>query len=387
MAGIRLTQRRVDALPRRRTVRDVRDTELKGYGVRMMPSGAKRYFIHSQHQGRRVWKIVGDAETTTEAEARARARSMLAALRDGRDADAEAPGEAPFETVAEEVFTRYGRRWKPRTLQVNRIYLRRQILPFFKGRPIGAITARDVQDWFRSLHATQAAANRSAPILSVIMQQAEAWGYRPENSNPCKGIRRYRQARSERFLSPEEYRRLARVLNRHEADRPLYAAAVRLLLLTGCRKSEILTLEWRFYREGRIYLRDSKTGPRTVWLCAAARDVLDRLPRSSRWVFPVGDLRTPWNWLDPFWQHVRKEAGLEDLRLHDTRHSYASMALLSGETIRAVGRLLGHEKASTTLKYAHLSDTSLREAIDALAPVLSGRRTELWPEVGDGVKG
>ena len=376
MAGIRLTQRRVDALPSRRAVRDVRDTELKGYGVRVMPSGAKRYFIHSQHQGRRVWKIVGDAGTMTEAEAREpRARSMLAALRDGRDADAGAPGEAPFETVAEEVFTRYGHRWKPRTLQVNRIYLRRQILPFFKGRPIGAITARDVQDWFRSLHATQAAANRSAPILSVIMQQAEAWGYRPENSNPCRGIRRYRQARSERFLSPEEYRRLARVLDRHEADRPLHAAAVRLLLLTGCRKSEILTLEWRFYREGRIYLRDSKTGPRTVWLCAAARDVLDRLPRSSRWVFPVGDLRTPWNWLDPFWWHVRKEAGLEDLRLHDTRHSYASIALLSGETIRAVGRLLGHEKASTTLKYAHLSDTSLREAIDALAPVLSGRRT------------
>ena len=221
MAGTRLTQRRVDALPKRRTVRDVRDTELKGYGVRVMPSGAKRYFIHSQHQGRRVWKIVGDAGTMTEAEARARARSMLAALRDGRNADAGAPGEAPFETVAEEVFTRYGHRWKPRTLQVNRIYLRRQILPFFEGRPIGAITARDVQDWFRSLHATQAAANRSAPILSVIMQQAEAWGYRPENSNPCRGIRRYRQTRSERFLSPEEYHRLARVLDRHEADRPL----------------------------------------------------------------------------------------------------------------------------------------------------------------------
>ena len=178
--------------------------------------------------------------------------------------------------------TRYGRRWKPRTLQVNRIYLRRQILPFFEERFIGAITRQDVQDWFRSLHATPAAANRSAPILSVIMQQAEAWGYRPENSNPCRGIRRYRQARSERFLSPEEYRRLARVLDRHEADRPFHAAAVRLLLLTGCRKSEILTLEWRFYREGKLYLPDSKTGPRTVWLCAAARDVLTRLPRSTQ---------------------------------------------------------------------------------------------------------
>ena len=119
------------------------------------------------------------------------------------------PGGTLFETVAEEVFDRYGRRWKPRTLEVNRVYLRRQILPFFAGRPIGEISREDVQAWFRGLHATPAAANRSAPILSVIMQQAEAWGYRPENSNPCAGIRRYRQGRSERFLTPEEYRRLA----------------------------------------------------------------------------------------------------------------------------------------------------------------------------------
>ena len=114
--------------------------------------------------------------------------------------------------------------------------------------------------WFRALHATPAAANRSAPILSVIMQQAEVWGYRPENSNPCAGIGRYRQGRSERFLTPEEYRRLATVLERHEASRPLHVAALRLLLLTGCRKSEILTLRWRSYREGRLYLRDRKTG-------------------------------------------------------------------------------------------------------------------------------
>ena len=167
---------------------------------------------------------------------------MLAALRDGREPDAADPGGTLFETVAEEVFDRYGRRWKPRTLDVNRAYLRRQILPFFAGRPIGEITREEVRAWFRGLHATPAAANRSAPILSVIMQQAEVWGYRPENSNPCAGIRRYRQGRPERFLTPEEYRRLAAVLGRHEASRPLHVAAVRLLLLTGCRKSEILTL-------------------------------------------------------------------------------------------------------------------------------------------------
>ena len=135
MPAIRLTQRRVDALRPRRKVRDIRDAELKGFGVRVMPSGARRYFIHSQHKGKRVWKIIGDAAAIAESEARARARSMLAALRDGREPDAADPGGSLFETVAEEVFDRYGRRWKPRTLDVNRAYLRRQILPFFAGRP------------------------------------------------------------------------------------------------------------------------------------------------------------------------------------------------------------------------------------------------------------
>ncbi len=375
MAAIRLTQRRVDTLRPRKTVRNVRDAELKGYGVRITPSGTKRYFIHSQHRGHRFWKIVGDAAVMTEAEARACARSMLAALRDDRDIEVEASGNALFETVAEEVFTRYGRRWKPRTLAVNRSYLHGNILPCFAGKPIAEIDRDEVQRWFRSLHATPAAANRSAPILSVIMQQAEAWGLRPEGGNPCKGIRRYRQKRRERFLSPEEYRRLGMVLDRHEARQPFQVAALRLLLLTGCRKSEIVTLEWRFYRDGRLFLEDSKTGPRTVWLCRAAREVLDRLPRSSRVVFPVGGLRAPWNWLDAFWKQIRAEAGLEGMRLHDTRHSFASIALSSGETIRTVGRLLGHDNAATTLKYAHLSDATVRETVEALSPLLSGAQS------------
>ena len=372
MAAVRLTQRRVDTLRPRKTVHSVRDAELKGYGVRVMPSGAKRYFVHSQHRDQRIWKVVGDAAVMSEAEARARARSMLAALRDDRDVEVEAFGDALFETVAEEVFRLYGRRWKPRTLAVNRGYLRSQILPFFEGRPVAEITREEVHRWFRSLHATPAAANRSAPILSVIMQQAEAWGLRPETGNPCEGIRRYRQKGFERFLSPEEYRRLGMVLDRHEARRPFRVAALRLLLLTGCRKSEIITLEWRFYRDGRLYLADSKTGPRTVWLCGAAREVLDALPRSSRFVFPGGRLSAPANWLDACWKRIRAEAGLDDVRLHDTRHSFASMALSSGETIRTVGRLLGHDKAATTLKYAHLSDMAVRETVEAMAPLLAG---------------
>ena len=124
-----------------------------------------------------------------------------------------------------------------------------------------------------------------------------------------------------------------------------------------------------------LRFRDSKTGPRTIWLCAPARGVLDRLPRRSRWVFPVGRLRAPTHWLDAFWQKVRAEAELDDVRLHDARHSYASMAVMSGETIRTIALLLGHNTASSTLKYAHLSDSTVREALQAFEPVLSGDRT------------
>ena len=171
MATLRLNQARVDALKPRKSAYDVRDRDLKGFGVRVLPSGAKRYFIHSQHNGRRVWKIVGQAGAISADGARDRARTLLAAIRKG-NGDV-APPDTPFETVADEVFRRYARNWKLSTLKVNQDYYRNQILPWFGGRPIGDIDARDVQQWFASLHETPVAADRSAPILSAIMRQAE----------------------------------------------------------------------------------------------------------------------------------------------------------------------------------------------------------------------
>ena len=191
-----------------------------------------------------------------------------------------------FETVAEEVFQRYGRMWKPSTLAVNRVYLRNQILPGFRGQPVANITHGDIRKWFGALRGTPAAANRSLPILSVIMREAEVYGYRPEESNPCRRIRRYRESRRERFLTHDEMRRLGRILTRRQGEWPLPVAIVRLLLLTGCRQSEIRTLRWRDYREGHLFLRDSKTGPRTVWLSSAARRVL-------RGLLPGRSLRVP----------------------------------------------------------------------------------------------
>ena len=372
MATLRLDQRRVDKLKPRKAAYDVRDRDLKGFGVRVLPSGTKRYFIHSQHKGRRVWKIVGQAGSIGAEEARVRARALLAAIREGHDAQVAALSDTAFETVADEVFRRYARNWKPSTLKVNLSYYRNHILPWFRGRPIGDIKANDVRRWCASLHETPVSADRSAPVLSVIMRQAEVYGYRPEGTNPCAGIKRNRRRGRERFLSAAEVRRLGEVLARHEAGQSQAVTIIRLLLLTGCRKSEIVTLKWRYYREGRLFLPDSKSGPRTVWLSSAAREILDCLPRKSVWVFPSARKEgcPAADMVGQVWRRLRAEAGLSDVRLHDLRHTYASIAMAQGETVLTIGRLLGHRDPETTLKYTHLADSTVRDAVDVVGEAL-----------------
>ena len=369
MAATHFTEARTKALRPHRSAHDIRDVSLKGFGVRVYPTGRKRFFVHTQYQGQRIWKIIGDASDISLVEARERAQALLAATRNGTPASS---GETLFETVAEEVFRRYRRTWKPRTLKVNRGYYRCQILTWFQGREIAEITGADVREWFASLHATPAAADRSAPVLSVIMARAEDYGFRPEGSNPCKGIRRYRRQGRERFCSVEEVRRLGLVLQRHESRIPTQVAIIRLLLLTGCRSQEVLSLRWKDYREGHLHLEDSKTGPRMVWLSSPARRTLDSLPKHSPWVFPSRSTRShiTSNAVFKNWLSIRAEADLSDVRLHDLRHRFASVALTHGETILTIGRLLGHNDPATTLKYTHFADAAVHEAAEALVPVL-----------------
>ena len=373
MASTTLTDAQVRALDPRKSARDIRDAELKGFGVRVMPSGAKRWFVHCQHEGRRIWKIVGDAAAMDADEARARAAAMLAWIRQEGPFPA-LPADTVFEAVAEATFRRHQRIWKPGTLKVNRGFLRKQLLPHFSGRQIAEIARQDVVHWFASLRATPVAADRSMPVLSVIMREAERMGFREEGSNPCRGIRRYRRKGRERFLSDAEIRSLAACLDASEGARPLGVAAIRLLMLTGCRKSEILTLRWTDCREGALFLRDSKTGPRTVWLSCAAERVLDGIARTSPWVFPAarGDGPRSAPWLDALWFGVREEADLGDVRLHDLRHSYASFGLRRGESVTVIARLLGHLSATTTLKYTHPADAMAADAAATVGAILGG---------------
>lgn len=278
-----------------------------------------------------------------------------------------------FGPIAKDVLQCQSRLWKPRTLAANRCYLRNQILPYFADRPIAAITPEDVRCWFAALHATPAAANRAVPVLSTIMREAERMGLRPEKSNPCAGIRRYRTPGRTRFLTAAETRSLGAVLAERQDEAPGPVALVRLLVLTGCRQGELRHLRWEDYREGNLYLPDSKTGPRTVWLSSASRDVLAALSHQSRWVFPAerseGPMRT--EALYRHWREMRTDAGLSDVRLHDLRHTYASFALRQGETVLTIGRLLGHRDPATTLRYLHFDDALAMQAVQTVADAVA----------------
>lgn len=278
-----------------------------------------------------------------------------------------------FEDIAEPVLLRHARLWKPSTLAVCRSYLRNQILPFFGALPVGEITHAHVHRWFASLGATPAAANRSLPVLSVILKGAEALGHRPDGSNPCVGIKRHRLRGRSRFLTSAEMHRLGAALDAYDPCGRAAVAVVRLLLLTGARQGEIRGLQWRDYREGNLYLRDGKTGPRTVWLSTAARAVLDSLQRNGRWVFPKPCRSEPMSTetLYRHWRILRDNADLPDVRLHDLRHSYASFALRRGETVLTIGRLLGHRDPNTTLRYLHFADPLARQSTETVGNALA----------------
>lgn len=178
MPNFALSEVRVKALRPRPSAYDIRDAKLRGFGVRVLPSGAWHFFIHTPHRGQRIWKIVGDASAMTVDEARARAASLLGAIRCGADAPAS-PDAIRFESIAEVVFQRYSRVWRPQTLSVNRFnYPRRQILPRFAGVQVSAITRADVQRWFASRRATPVAADRSLPIVSNVASVLLAAGVR-----------------------------------------------------------------------------------------------------------------------------------------------------------------------------------------------------------------
>ena len=370
----KLTDRAVGAIPANDSDAVYWDGELTGFGVRVRASGRKTWVLQTRVRGRLRWFTLGHygapgIENLGADEARARARQLLALAKRGIDPRENPDGDrAPSPSVAA-----LGQRFledyvpahcKPGTQAHYRRMVEKFIVPALGDMPAGDVQRKDAAELHHSLRATPYQANRMLGVLSKTFTLAEIWGWRPDGSNPCRHIRQYKEHKRERFLSPEEMARLGTVLRAAEAEMPAAVAAFRLLLLTGCRKSEISDLRWEHVTADAIELPDAKTDGRAVPLGPGARAVLDSIPRTAGcpWVFPGRfpgthrvDLQRPW-------KIIRKRAGLEDVRFHDLRHTFALQALALGESLTMIGKLLGHTQVQTTARYAHLARNSFQNA-------------------------
>ncbi len=372
----KLTKRRVDAIVAGPRPREVWDDELKGFGVRVHPTGRKVFIVMTRVQGRQVRVTIGQHGPFTVAGARARAVEIIAKARAGEDPSPRRSGAREAVTVralCRRFLDDYvSVHCKPRTFDDYSHSVNSFILP-----KLGAFRVNDVRrDHVAALHqdmrATPYQANRTLAVLSKMFNLAELWEIRPDGSNPCRHVKRYKERRRERFLSDAEYVRLGEALRDAErSEMPSAVAAIRLLMLTGCRLSEILTLRWDYVdmEAGQLCLADSKSGAKIVHLGEPALAVLRGIERAegNPWVI-VGRRRgRHLADLQNAWRRIRAEAGLDDVRIHDLRHSFASGGLLVGEGLPMIGKLLGHTQVQTTARYAHLAADPVKAAANRIS--------------------
>ena len=370
-----LSKRIVDALPVSDREIVYWDRKLPGFGVRVHPSGSKVYMVHKRSGGKSRRVTIGRHGVWSPEAARREAGGIIARLEKGEKpgrpgADSPSATGPMIAELAEQYMTNHvAVRCKPTTARSCRHILDKYLLPQFGARRLGEITPDEVGTLHYRLRETPIMANQVISLFSRLFHKAAASGDAPAGGNPCRFIKKYPTRSRERFLSEKEFERLGAVLRDLETARRISrsaAAALRLLMLTGCRRNEILTLRWEHVdlEHDELRLADAKTGARAVPLAPTARQVLAGLPRKSDspWVFPGREPGTRMGNLNVSWQVVRKEAGLEDVRIHDLRHSFASRALALGESLPMIGKLLGHRQVQTTARYAHLARHSVKAA-------------------------
>ena len=358
------------------------DRDLTGFGVRVYPSGGKVYIAQARGPDGPKRMTVGRHDVLHADQARQRAALIIARIKAGEEpvplplAARANGGPTEADLAARYLEEHVEVRLKPNTQRQVRGVLRRHILPALGKMPLVAIERAQAVDLQQKLCDRPVTANTAVKVLSQMYRLGEGWGMVPEGCDPCRSIEKYPERRRERFLTDAEFDRLGRVLDEavdSGSASPIAVAAIRLMMLTGCRKNEILTLRWTDVglEAGELHLGDAKAGPRTVHLPPTAVRLLKTLPRREGcpWVFPGEDRegRFSGGGLDYVWQAVRTHAELEDVRLHDLRHSFASRALALGETLPVIGKLLGHNDIETTARYAHLAHDSVHEAAERIA--------------------
>ncbi|QEE40657.1 MULTISPECIES: site-specific integrase [unclassified Methylobacterium] len=416
MAKIRISKRTVDALEPGEKAYVVYDAELTGFGIRVAPASTKspeglKTFIVEYRPGaggrtvRSVRLAIGRYGVVTPDDARRIARDKLAQARTGEDPAAQRRqdrGTPTVATVAEKwMAEQVAEKFSGKTKVLYRSYLVRHVLPAIGTKKLTLVTPGDIDAIHVSLGAAgkQPTANRLVSMLSAVFNFALRRRLTPAGfTNPVFGLERYREEKRERFLTTAELQRLGDVLrqaettglawhpsptgktkhapkpeNRHEVYSPHVTGAIRLLLFTGCRLREILHLRWSEidFERGFLFLPKSKTGAKTVVLNAPALDVLAALPHAGTFVIASGDPEKPRADLQRPWARITAAAGLDGLRIHDLRHSFASVGAGGGMGLPIVGKLLGHTNTSTTARYAHLHADPLRQASERIGRTIA----------------
>jgi integrase len=414
----KITKRAVDGLATNSDAEiTLWDVELKGFGLRARASGAKTYILHYRAgTGRgaplRKLTIGKHGSPWTPDRARTEAKRLLGLVASGRDPAKDRATERKALTVSElcNLYLAEGASHKkPSTLKADRARIAHHIKPLLGAKRVDKITRADIERMLIDVKLGKTAASRlnkgkrrpgsiatggtgvaaqCVALTGTILAFAARRGLRSDN--PARGIKKPPVRKLERFLSENEIARLAVTLD-EEASRtgnPYPAAAIKLLLFTGGRRGEIIGLQWQHVDFERQCLRlpDSKTGAKVIYLNAPALEILEALPRTAnnRYVIPGNRDGAPFSGIDKVWFRIRATAQLTNVRLHDLRHSFASMGALGGLSLPIIGALLGHKHAATTARYAHLSADPLRAANNSVGARIAAAMRRV-PAVDSGI--
>ena len=415
------------------------DSKTTGFGVRVSPKGRKTYILkYRSEDGRQKRPRIGVHGNITCQQAREIAEDWHAERAKGGD-PADERSELRSSPTVSELCDRFLNEHvkihkKPRGIELDEFYIEKYIKPELGTRKAISIDKQDIQQLHFSLRDKQAQANRMLATLSKMFNLAEEWGYRKSNTNPVEGIKKYKEKTRERFLSNEELNALGETLEKAENEGKItqhFAALIRLLLLTGARRGEIMNAKWDWihWDAGLLMLPDSKTGKKVIHLSESAIEVLNNLERikGNPYIIVGNDKGQPLKSPKKIWTYIRKRTtvellrndedygplireledatgkvpkyeelcekalekgiinsmdekpvGITDVRMHDLRHTYASICVNQGMTLQMVSKLLGHSSTKMSERYAHLAHDPVKQAAtqasDQIDSVINNRR-------------
>jgi integrase len=401
MSEIKLTKRTVDSVRPRSKEYVVWDSQLIGFGLRVRPTGTKSFVaIYRAGNGRnaaqRKITIGPSGGTLTPDMARKAARAILGLAASGGDPALDRTQKRQQLTVAQlcDAYILEGCATKKQsTLATDRSRIERHIKPLLGRKRVDDVSRADIERFLRDVAlgktgcdvrtkprgraivtGGKGSATRTVGLLGSIFSFAVVRGLRP--SNPVRGVRRFRDKKNVRYLSPTQLATLGLAIQREAlTSNPAAIAIVRMLAFTGARKSEITRLKWSEvdFLHSCLSLSDSKTGQKNIPLGPPALELLSSLANEmmTEWVFPARSGPGPFMGVEKVWNRIRETAGFPELRIHDLRHSFASMGIAGGSTLTVIGALLGHSDVKTTAQYAHLSADPIRTAADRISGAMA----------------